>query len=492
MPASGELVLYSTPEHLALEQRLVERIVASRRHRRRRRVRARRSRGRSRRADADGEQRRWSSAACLDGDGVAVVAGQAGTGKTFALAAAREAWQASGHPVLGVAVARRAASELRDGAGIESTSVAALLQDLRLTTAGCPTRTVLVVDEAGMVPTRDLAELLDRVEDARRQARARRRPPPAARARGGRHVPRARAARARDRAHATTSARSIAGSARRSTSFARAGRRRRSPSTTSTAGSPSSRTSRRRGERWSATGSAAGDGDAVMIAHRRADVAELNRLARDELRRAGAARGRRARAARRRVRGRRSGRGQAQRPPRSASTTATAAASLAVDPASGALLLRLRRAAGRARRRLPHGRDARRRADAAARVRDHGPRRARADGRPLLRARRRGHEPRVGVRRAQPRAREQPALPQRAPRRRTGGVRARAVPSRPIRRAPRGEPSRAAPAQVLAIDAGGRRARSPSNEDARAAERGCSPAERRASRHREGTARLHG
>ena len=67
---------------------------------------------------------------CLDGDGVSVVVGKAGTGKTFALAAAREAWQAAGLPVLGVAVARRAARELEQDAGIASTSVAALLGDL--------------------------------------------------------------------------------------------------------------------------------------------------------------------------------------------------------------------------------------------------------------------------------------------------------------------------------------------------------------------------
>ena len=130
MPASGEQLRYSTPEHLALEQALIERIEASDG-----RVRAWRTRDDVRRAIAarptlSGEQQRLVEPLCLDGDGVAVVAGKAGTGKTFALGAAREAWQAAGHPVLGVAVARRAAGELQDGAGIESTSVAALLGDL--------------------------------------------------------------------------------------------------------------------------------------------------------------------------------------------------------------------------------------------------------------------------------------------------------------------------------------------------------------------------
>ena len=60
---------------------------------------------------------------------VQVVIGKAGTGKTFALDAAREAWERSGVQVIGAAVARRAARELQEGAGIESTSLRALLEE---------------------------------------------------------------------------------------------------------------------------------------------------------------------------------------------------------------------------------------------------------------------------------------------------------------------------------------------------------------------------
>ena len=94
---------------------------------------------------------RWSHRLCLAGRRVAVVAGKAGTGKTFALGAAREAWEAAGYPVLGVAVARVPRASCEDGAGIESTSVAACWRGPAL-----PRSVVLVVDEAGMVGTRQL------------------------------------------------------------------------------------------------------------------------------------------------------------------------------------------------------------------------------------------------------------------------------------------------------------------------------------------------
>jgi len=95
-----------------------------------------------------------------DGDRVAIIVGPAGAGKTVALAAAREAWEASGITVLGAAVARRAARELADGAGIPSTSVTALLRRLRLGAEPLQRGSVLVIDEAGMLATRQLAEVL--------------------------------------------------------------------------------------------------------------------------------------------------------------------------------------------------------------------------------------------------------------------------------------------------------------------------------------------
>jgi ATP-dependent exoDNAse (exonuclease V) alpha subunit len=57
-------------------------------------------------------------------------------------------------------VARRAAREVADGAGIPSTSVAALLRRLRLGAEPLPRGSILVIDEAGMLATRQLAELL--------------------------------------------------------------------------------------------------------------------------------------------------------------------------------------------------------------------------------------------------------------------------------------------------------------------------------------------
>jgi len=97
---------------------------------------------------------------------VEVVVGKAGAGKTFALHAARDAWQASGVRVIGCALAARAAAELHAGAGIDSYTIDALLAALDRPgpAGGLAHSSVLVVDEAGMVGTRKLARLLDHTE----------------------------------------------------------------------------------------------------------------------------------------------------------------------------------------------------------------------------------------------------------------------------------------------------------------------------------------
>jgi len=103
-----------------------------------------------------------------DGDGVTVVVGRAGTGKTFTLDAAREAWARAGIEVQGVALAARAARELQEASGIPSMTIHRLLHQID-TGPGSPLRpgSVLVVDEAGMVGTRQLARLLHHAEQQR-------------------------------------------------------------------------------------------------------------------------------------------------------------------------------------------------------------------------------------------------------------------------------------------------------------------------------------
>lgn len=114
------------------------------------------------------DQRRMVRELCGRGDGIHVVRASAGAGKTWSLDLARQAWEAAGLPVIGVAQARRAALELREQAGIvNATSIAALEADLDRRGEHLPAGVVLVVDEAAMVDTRTTARLAERVEQAR-------------------------------------------------------------------------------------------------------------------------------------------------------------------------------------------------------------------------------------------------------------------------------------------------------------------------------------
>jgi conjugative relaxase-like TrwC/TraI family protein len=97
---------------------------------------------------------------------LSVVVGPAGAGKTAALAAARTAWGHDDQLVVGCATAALAAQQLGQATGITSTTVATILRSLQdpRPSGWLPPGGVLVVDEAGMVGTRDLATLLAAAE----------------------------------------------------------------------------------------------------------------------------------------------------------------------------------------------------------------------------------------------------------------------------------------------------------------------------------------
>ena len=115
-----------------------------------------------------GEQAAMVRRLTTSGAGIEVVIGAAGTGKTFALDAARAAWAASGVTVTGAALSARAAEELAAGSGIASGTLSQLLLDVERNgpRAIVPPGSVLVCDEAGMVGTRTLERLARVVSEA--------------------------------------------------------------------------------------------------------------------------------------------------------------------------------------------------------------------------------------------------------------------------------------------------------------------------------------
>lgn len=101
----------------------------------------------------------------IDGRGLGVVVGFAGTGKSAMLGVARQAWAAAGYEVRGAALSGIAAENLESGSGISSRTIASMEhgwgQGRDLLTA----RDVLVIDEAGMVGTRQLERVLSHAAD---------------------------------------------------------------------------------------------------------------------------------------------------------------------------------------------------------------------------------------------------------------------------------------------------------------------------------------
>ncbi len=114
------------------------------------------------------EQHRMVTQLATSGAGVEVVVGLAGAGKTYSLDAAHDTWRDAGIDVRGTATALTAAKTLEADTRIPSETIAMLRAwhahaeetgDSRKLDDAMPKRGVLIVDEAGMTETRDLAFL---------------------------------------------------------------------------------------------------------------------------------------------------------------------------------------------------------------------------------------------------------------------------------------------------------------------------------------------
>jgi ATP-dependent exoDNAse (exonuclease V) alpha subunit len=101
-----------------------------------------------------------------DGRDLGVVVGYAGTGKSAMLGVAREAWEAAGYEVRGAALSGIAAENLESGSGIASRTIASMEHGWKNGRDMLTSRDVLVIDEAGMVGTRQLERVLSHAAEA--------------------------------------------------------------------------------------------------------------------------------------------------------------------------------------------------------------------------------------------------------------------------------------------------------------------------------------
>jgi Ti-type conjugative transfer relaxase TraA len=100
-----------------------------------------------------------------DGRDLGIVVGYAGTGKSAMLGVAREAWGAAGYETRGAALSGIAAENLESGSGIASRTLASLEHAWGQGRDRLGARDILVIDEAGMVGTRQLERVLSLAAD---------------------------------------------------------------------------------------------------------------------------------------------------------------------------------------------------------------------------------------------------------------------------------------------------------------------------------------
>jgi AAA domain len=112
-----------------------------------------------------GEQRAAFNHATSPKD-LGIVIGYAGTGKSAMLGVAREAWEGSGFQVRGLALSGIAAENLEAGSAIASRTIASVEHQWTQGRELLTSHDVLVIDEAGMIGSRQMERVLSAAEKA--------------------------------------------------------------------------------------------------------------------------------------------------------------------------------------------------------------------------------------------------------------------------------------------------------------------------------------
>ena len=112
-----------------------------------------------------GEQRAAFDNA-TSGKNLSIVIGYAGTGKSAMLGVAREAWEGAGFEVRGAALSGIAAENLEAGSAIPSRTIASLEHQWAKGNDLLTSRDVLVIDEAGMIGSRQMERVLSAANEA--------------------------------------------------------------------------------------------------------------------------------------------------------------------------------------------------------------------------------------------------------------------------------------------------------------------------------------
>ncbi len=107
-----------------------------------------------------GDEQRRAVRHITGDEGIAVVIGLAGAGKSTMLGAARQAWEVEGYRVLGAALAGKATEGLEESSGIRSRTLASYEQGWQNGQGKLGPKDVLVIDEAGMIGSRQLARFV--------------------------------------------------------------------------------------------------------------------------------------------------------------------------------------------------------------------------------------------------------------------------------------------------------------------------------------------